>query len=106
MDLIHYDVFVPRTPKSCGGHLYYVIFIYYHSRKTLVYLLKSKDELLTKFQESKAKVENLTERRVKILRFDNGGEYTSKEIIVFYKECGIKRELRVPYNPEQNGVAE
>lgn len=51
-------------------------------------------------------MENLTERRTKILRSDNGGEYTSKEIITFYKESRIKRALIVPYNPEQNGVAE
>ena len=37
---------------------------------------------------------------------DNGGEYMSKELIAFCKEARIKRELIVPYNPEQNGVAE
>jgi len=53
----------------------------------------------------KPTIENLTESIIKILRFDDGGEYTSKEIIAFYKESRIKRELMVPYNPEQNGVA-
>ena len=68
--------------------------------------MKSKDEVFTKFQEFKVEVENLTERRINILRSDNGGEYRSKEIIVFCKESEIKRELIVPYNPEKNGVAE
>ena len=68
--------------------------------------MKSKDEVFKKFQELKPKVENLTERRIKILRSDNGGEYTSKEIIAFCKKSGIKRELIVLYNLEQNGVAE
>jgi transposase InsO family protein len=40
------------------------------------------------------------------LRSENGGEYTSKEFINFCIEAGIKRELTVPYNPQQNGVAE
>lgn len=40
-----------------------------------------------------------------ILRPDNGGKYTSKELISFCKEVGIKRELIVPYNPQLNGVA-
>ena len=93
------------APKSLGGHLYYATFIDNHSRKTWVYLMKSKDEVSTKFQEFKAEVENLTERRIKILRSDNGGEYTSKEIMALYKESGIERELIVPYNPEPNGVA-
>lgn len=78
------------TPKSLGGHLYYVTFINDHSRKTWVLLMKSKDEVLTKFQEFKAEVENLIERRIKILRSDNGGEYASKEIIAFYKESRLR----------------
>jgi transposase InsO family protein len=40
------------------------------------------------------------------LRTDNGGEYTFKEFMDFYGGEGIRRELTVPYNPQQNGVAE
>jgi hypothetical protein len=36
---------------------------------------------------------------------DNGGEYTSKEFVNFCKDVGIKKELTIPYNPQQNGVA-
>jgi len=92
--------------KSLGGHLYYVTFIDDHSRKTWIYLLKSKDEVFDKFQELKAEVENLTERRIKVLRSNNGGKYTSKELITFYKEAGIKRELIAPCNREQNRAVE
>jgi hypothetical protein len=59
-----------------------------------------------KFKEFKALIENLSERKIKILRSDNGGEYTSKEFVNFCKDVGIKRELTTPYNPQQNGVAE
>jgi transposase InsO family protein len=34
------------------------------------------------------------------------GEYISKEFEGFCKEVGIKRELTVPNNPQQYGVAE
>lgn len=61
--------------------------------------------MFEKFQEFKNEVENLTERKIKILRSNNGGEYTSKKLIHFCKEAGIKRELIVPNNIEQNGVA-
>jgi transposase InsO family protein len=50
-------------------------------------------------------VENLSERKMKILRSDNGGEYTSNEFGSFSIDPGIKRELTTPYNPQQNGVA-
>ena len=69
-------------------------------------LQKKKDGVLAKFQEFKAQVENLTERKIKVLRSDNAGEYTSKEFINFCIEVGIKRELTVLYNPQQNGVVE
>lgn len=66
------------STKSLGGHLYYVTFIDDHSRKTWIYLLNSKGEVFENFQEFKAKVDNLTKRKIKVLRSDNGGEYTSK----------------------------
>ena len=40
------------------------------------------------------------------MRSDNGGEFTSNELNDFCKETRVKRELTIPYNPQQNGVAE
>ena len=64
------------------------------------------DEEFERFKEFKALVENIFEKKIKILRSDNGGEFTSNEFNDFCKEVGIKRELTIPYNPQQNGVAE
>ena len=89
-----------------SGYEYYVLFIDDYSRKTWIYFLKTKDEVFKKFQEFKALVENLTGRRIKVLRSDNGGEYTSKEFMALCVREGIKRELTVPCNPQQNGVVE
>jgi hypothetical protein len=68
--------------------------------------LKSKDGVFGKFKEFKALIENISKRKIKTLRSDNGREYTSKEFVKFCKDVGIKRELTTPYNPQQNGVAE
>ena len=51
-------------------------------------------------------VEKSTGRRVKCLRTDNGGEYTSLEFQSYLKKEGIVHELTVPRTPQQNGVAE
>jgi hypothetical protein len=91
--------------KSLGGSSYYVIFIDDYSRKTWLYLLKTKYRVFNKFQDFKAEIENLTNKKIKTLRTDNGGEYTSKEFVSFCKSAGIKRELIVPHNPQQIGVA-
>ena len=40
------------------------------------------------------------------MRSDNRGEYESNEFDDFCREAGFKKELTVPYNPQQNGVAE
>lgn len=95
----------PICDKTLGSDLYYVTFIDDHSRKTWLYLLKTKDEVFDKFKEFRAEVETLTEKKIKTLRSDNGGEYTSKELIAYCKDIGIKRELIVPYYPKQNGLA-
>jgi transposase InsO family protein len=89
-----------------SGYVYYVSFIDDYSCNNWVYFLKSKDEVFNKFKEFKALIENLSERKIKILRSDNGGEYTSKEFVNFCKDVGINKELTTPYNPQQNGVVE
>ena len=55
--------------------------------------------------EWKALAENMTWLKLKILRTDNGGEYTSKKFQECLNIAGVRHELRVPKNPEQNGVA-
>ena len=84
---------------SLSGYVYYVIFIDDYSRKCWIYFLKAKDEVLSKFKEFKAMIENHSEKCIKTLRSDNGGEFTSNEFSEICKKAGIKRELTSPYNP-------
>ncbi|KAI5355015.1 hypothetical protein L3X38_007910 [Prunus dulcis] len=44
--------------------------------------------------------------KLKKLRSDRGGEYTSAEFLQFCEEIGLERQLTVAYSPQQNGVAE
>ena len=68
--------------------------------------MKTKSEVFKRFQEFRALVETQTGRKIKSLRSDNGGEYTLGEFVDYCAEAGIRREFTVPYNPQQNGVAE
>jgi hypothetical protein len=106
LELIHSDVCGRMPSTSLSGYVYYVSFNDDYSCKTWVYFLKSKDEVLGKFKEFKALIENLSERKIKILKSNNGGEYTSKEFVIFCRDSRTKREITTPYNPQQNGVAE
>jgi hypothetical protein len=58
------------------------------------------------FSNFKKMVETQCGQKIKKLRTDNGGEYTSKEFSVFCQEAGIVHQLTVPYSPQQNGVSE
>jgi hypothetical protein len=100
LELIHSDVCGRMPSSSINGY------VYYHS--LMIILIKDLDifEVFNKIKEFKALIKNLSERKIKILRSDNGGEYTSKEFVSFCRDVGIKRELTTPYNPQQNGVAE
>ena len=106
LELIHSNVCGPIPSILLSGYDYYVTFMDDYSRKTWIYFLKNKSEVFRKFKEFKALIENHSEKRIKTLRLDNGGEYTSKEFEAFCNEDGIKRELTAAYNPQQNGVVE
>jgi transposase InsO family protein len=101
--LVHSDICGPMSVESISGSSYFVTFIDDYSRRTWIYFLKTKDEVFDQFQEFKALVENQTGKKIKVLRSDNGGEYTSNEFKDFCREAGIKKELTMPYNPQQNG---
>jgi transposase InsO family protein len=93
---------------SIGGKFkYYITFIDDFSKKTWIYFLtgKTSEEVLERFLEFKALVETQTGKRIKSLGSDNGGEYTSYAFKRFCVEVGIKRELTVPYTPQQNGIS-
>jgi hypothetical protein len=106
LDLVHTDVCGPMSRKSLSGCEYYLTFIDDYSRKTWIYFLKAKSMVFARFQEFRALVENQSGKRIKVLRSDNGGEYSSRQFVDFCAQHGIRREMTVPYNPQQNGVAE
>ncbi|GJV33977.1 putative ribonuclease H-like domain-containing protein [Tanacetum coccineum] len=51
-------------------------------------------------------IENLVDKKVKIIRCDNGTEFKNKVMDDFCREKGIRREYSVARTPQQNGVAE
>ncbi|GJU78246.1 retrotransposon protein, putative, ty1-copia subclass [Tanacetum coccineum] len=51
-------------------------------------------------------IENLVDKKVKIIRSDNGTKFKYKMMDDFCREKGIKREYSVARIPQQNGIAE
>ena len=106
LELVHSDVCGPMSVASVGGSFYFVSFIDDYSRYAWVYIIKKKGEAIEKFKQFIALSENVTGKRIKRFRSDNGGEYFSGEFDKICSERGIFREPTIPYTPQQNGVAE
>ena len=75
------------------------------SRRTFIYFIASKDaaiEILSVFlTEIRAKNGNMD---VRIIRSDNGGEFTGEAFKRALLNENIWHELTQPYSPEQNGI--
>lgn len=85
---------------------FFVTFIDDFTRYCIVYFMSSKNQVLEKFIEYEAEKNVEFGERIRTLRTDNGGEYTSKEFEKYLKSKGIRHETTVDYTPEQNGTAE
>ena len=88
---------------SLGKSVYYVSLIDDFSRNTWIYFLRKKSQVFDKFKEFKSLVENQTEKKIKVLRTGNGGEFYENEFKEFCKKCGIARQKTTPYTPQQKG---
>ena len=106
LEVVYSDVCGPMQVNSFGGNRYFVTFIYYFIRKLWIYLIKRKDEVFDVFKKFKSMVERQCGHKLKILKTDGRGEYTSNEFGNYCDEEGIVREIVSPYTPQQNGVAE
>ncbi len=106
LDLVHSDVCGKLNVKSVGGAEYFLTFIDDFSRYIWVFFLKRKDEMFSLFLGWKAMVDRVTGQQFKVLRSDNGGEYKSNRFVEYLRSEGVRHELTVPKNPQQNGVAE
>uniref|UniRef100_H3H8T6 Integrase catalytic domain-containing protein n=1 Tax=Phytophthora ramorum TaxID=164328 RepID=H3H8T6_PHYRM len=106
LEVVHSDVCGPMQTPTFGGKRYFVTFIDDKSHFCMVYLLRNKSEVAAKFAEFVAFAETQTGKRVKTLRSDNGGEYTSGAMAKFCADHGIVQKFTPPYTPQLNGVAE
>jgi hypothetical protein len=106
LQLVHMDLCGPSRKEGTGKENYFMLIIDDYSRLTWVAFLKEKSEALEKFKVFKALTENQTGKRLKAVRSDRGGEFSSGNFKEFCDKHGIKREYTIPKTPQQNGVVE
>lgn len=102
-ELLHIDTWGPFSVETNEGYRYVLTIVDDHSRATWIYLLHTKNEVLTVFPAFIKLVENQYNVRVKAVRSDNAPELMFTD---FYQEKGIKAFHSCPETPEQNSVVE
>ncbi|GJR23106.1 putative ribonuclease H-like domain-containing protein [Tanacetum coccineum] len=104
--MLHMDLFGPTFVSSLM-HKKYCLFSHDdYSRFTWVFFLTTKDETSEILKNFIKEIENLVDKKGKIIRSDNGTEFKNKIMDDFCREKCIKREYSVVRTPQQNGVAE
>nr|GEV63571.1 retrovirus-related Pol polyprotein from transposon TNT 1-94 [Tanacetum cinerariifolium] len=73
--------------------------------KVTCYLSQNKALVFSIFKSFKKLVEVQSGITLRILRTDNGGEYTSNKFEDFLQKQGVIHQVTVPYSPQQNGVS-
>ncbi|CAI7908154.1 unnamed protein product [Closterium sp. NIES-54] len=105
--LVHMDVVDPTRAPSLSGSHYFLTIVDDHTRAVWVYPLKTKKEVaVAVLKEWMPRAQRESGHKVKVIRTDNGGEFIGADFELVLKKKGIQHQLRVPYNPQQNGVAE
>ncbi|GJZ16503.1 putative ribonuclease H-like domain-containing protein [Tanacetum coccineum] len=104
--MLHMDLFGPTFMSSLMHKKYCLVVTDDYSRFTWVFFLTTKDETSEILKNFIKEIENLVDKKVKIIRCDNGTEFKNKVMDDFCREKGIRREYSVARTPQQNGVAE
>jgi transposase InsO family protein len=106
LDLVHGDLCGPITPATPGGHRFFLLLVDDATRFMSIKLLTTKSDVVASIKAIKAATEVEVGRSLRVLRTDNGGEFTGKELADFCTSEGIQRHFSAPYTPHQNGVME
>ncbi|GJR72284.1 retrovirus-related pol polyprotein from transposon TNT 1-94 [Tanacetum coccineum] len=104
--LIHCDIWGGYRVRSYTGANYFPTIVDDFSRAVWVFLIKHKSEASKRLIDFHKMIEVQFEKQIKRIRCDNGGEFTSNNMLNFYNEKGILLETTCPHAPQQNGVVE
>ena len=106
LELVHTDLDGPMRTQSIGGYKYFAGFLDDYSGLARAYYLKHKSDAIQAFHDYKAWAETQTGKKLKKIRSDRGGEYTSDEFTSLLRSHGIEHQKTMPGSPQQNGRAE
>jgi transposase InsO family protein len=106
LELVVMDLFGPIKTPTWNGYQYALVVVDVGTRFPVGRLLKSKSDVGKEVRDVLMILERQVGRKVKRLRSDVGNEFVNGAMDEFCRRNGIIHETTIPYNPEQNGIAE
>jgi transposase InsO family protein len=100
LEIVHTDLVGPTRTKVLKGEKYFMLFFNDYTRMSAICFLGKKLEAFDNFKAYKEMVENEIYSKIKCLKYDNGGDFTSKEFMDFYNKHGIKRKFLISRTPQ------
>ena len=94
---------VPLRMHFSEGNTIFFSFVDDYSRRNWVYTMSHKSQVLGIFVEWRRRMELQTNRKLKILRSDNGGEYNNDSFLQLCRDENIKQHFTVRETSQQNG---
>ncbi|CAA7057520.1 unnamed protein product [Microthlaspi erraticum] len=102
--LIHCDIWGPYRTVSSSGASYFLTIVDDFSRAVWIYLLREKREVASTIEKFCAMVDRQFDKKVKILRSDNGLEFMCLK--PFLEKEGMLHQTSCVYTPQKNGRME
>jgi hypothetical protein len=105
-ECIHTDVWGPAKVQSLGKKWYHVTFMDDYSCEMTVIFLWKRSGVFGALIEHITCLVTQHDAKVKFIRSDHGGEFSSDKLQRYFSKHGIHHEYTVHNSPKQNGVAE
>ncbi|MBW0548920.1 hypothetical protein O181_088635 [Austropuccinia psidii MF-1] len=105
LDCLHLDIVAPISPPSISGHLYFLTIVDQFTSFKITRFLKNKSNAYEEFVNQQNFMENLHDRKIKMITTDGGGEFLNQKFKELANNKGFKHNVAPPYTPEHNGIA-
>ena len=105
-DMVHMDVWGSFPHATHGDKRYFLTIVDDYSRFTWIFLLTLKSDCYSSFVNFYHMIDTQFGHKIRKIRSDNGGEFTSTNFQSFLQLKGIIHQTSCSHTPQQNGLVE
>jgi hypothetical protein len=106
VELVHGDLCGPISPTTPRDNKYFLLFVNDLNKYMWVATIPSKDHVVVVIKDIQARTEGESGLKLKALRTDRGGEFTTTEFVDYCAAEGMHHQHTMSYNSQQNGIIE